>query len=351
MKKFAVLIVCLLVLSTCILLPTITSEPILTQSKMIHCGSGVIQPAPQNHNDEIRGIYEHIIERLELGEDPTYDVQLLLCYPEVQSMLSLIADNDSISTVDMVFSDKPTIIKSLYLTQKVITTDEKRQQETYQKIQSLFDATMSFDIDSIDDIYALDIVQSLNISKDHLSNYYTQWQTYLLDNPSVARLFDPAEFDLVLYGIILFICLLFYIFVFNGVVVVFGAQFVEFYPIVVGVIESTLFGIVMSGLLCEIRPQLLRNRSIITWIAEELIFKFVPSLSMYKEGIEEMISSTFALVLLAGYFAAYLYMPLLTFFAGGAFSVAIPVVLSLIIYYVLTFMVRDRTPSFSVLNH
>lgn len=331
MKKITVIITGFLILSTVVLHPAISSESVLLESErfkeMLH----------KQNFDEIKTIYENVVHKIDIGKDPTQEVKKLLGFEEVQNILSYIADNRSIDRINILFSNKPPVIKNLLLTKNLVqdTTEESKQ---YNQIKTIIDETLSSDIHSIDDICRLELVQSLNLSGGTISELYDHWESFLLKHPSIASMFDIDESDLLIFVLILFTCLIIYIFVFNGLVAaVFTDLILLYYQFGVGVVEAVLFGIGMSGLIDEIRPRVLGNRSIVTWIAEEIIFKFFPFLSLYEEGVKEMISSTFAIVLLAGFMAAYLFIPFFTFIAGGLFSVALPLIVSAAIFSLFKF--------------
>jgi hypothetical protein len=327
MKKITVIITGFLILSTVVLHPALSSESVLLESErakeMLH----------QQNLDEIKTIYENVVHKIDTGKDPTREVKQLLGFEEVQSILSCIADNRSVDRINILFSNKPPVIKNLLLTNDFLQ-DTTKESEQYTQMKTIFDEALSSEIHSIEDIYRLEIVQSLNLSRDQISELYNHWESFLSKHPSIASMFDIDESDLFILVLIIFTCLVIYILIFNGLVAaVFTDVILVYYQLGVGVVEAVLFGIAMSGLIVEIRPRVLGNRSIVSWIAEEILFKFFPFLSLYEEGVKTMISSTFAIVLLAGFMAAYLYMPFVTFFAGGLFSVALPLIVSAAIFY------------------
>lgn len=343
--KVQVVMASVLVLSTVILLPMVQSDPMTAPVSTTCVAPSIHQSPPQLHHDEMEQLYDSIIEKINKGDDPTNETRELLQYQEIQEMLALIADNESRATIDILFSNKPSFVKRMYLLQQVTTANERQQTALQQHICWLCEVTLSHTLTSIDEIGALEIVQSVNISKQQLVDSETHWSTFLRGNPSVAALFDPEEFDLVVYALILFSCLLVYVLVSSGILTALAtSDSVLIWQMGVGVIESLLFGIAMSGVIDELRFNVLGNRSIITWIAEEVIFRLVPFLSAYEDGITTMISSTLALVLIAGYFVVYM-IPLFTFVAGGLFSLAIPLVASLIIYYLYDRWILGASPS------
>ncbi|MBS3749007.1 MAG: hypothetical protein KGY67_04845 [Candidatus Thermoplasmatota archaeon] len=162
---------------------------------------------------------------------------------------------------------------------------------------------------------------------------------------SIIPPFFTQEFDILTFGSILFLFLIAYIFLFNGAVCsLFTDQILNNYKLLVGVLESVLFGVLMSGVIDEIHIKIMGNRSIVTWIAEEIIFQFLPFLSIYEEGVKEVISSSFAVLLLGSYLIAYISSPTFAFIAGGVFSLSIPTIMTIIVYLIYSHVV-NKDPS------
>lgn len=344
MKKIAVLFTCFFILTTGVLLPTITSESMLVQSEKYQSYNNYFTPIAANSSDEIKGFYETIIYKMNAGLDPTTEIKSLLTIKEIQTIFSLLDGNESIERIRMIYSDNPPIVKNLFLTRELLK-DRTRESERYGEIKDIFDNAISYEFKSIDDIYELEIVQTLNLSKSQLLQLYDHWHNFLLQNPSVAKLFDLDNPDLVILIFVFLVCLIAYIFVVNGMIAtVFNTEFLLVLTLSIGVVEAAIFGVVMSGFLREMRFGILSNRSLIVWIAEEVIYRIFPSLIAWDEGIKEMISSSFALLFLVLFLATYMYVPAFTFFCAGLFSVGFNIIISVIVFFIIRIFIEKILP-------
>lgn len=329
------------ILTTGVLLPTITSESMLLLSKKSQLYNDTFNSISENSSDEIKNIYEMVIYKINAGLDPATEIKSLLSFEEIQSIFSLLDGNESIERIRMIYSDKPSIIKNIFLTQDLIK-DRTRESETYKEINYIFDDSIIYEIESVDDIHDLEIIQTINLSKSQLLQLYDHWHNFLLQNPSVANLFDFEEPDWVILILIFLGCLIAYVFIINGLLAtIITADHLLILTLSIGVIEAFLFGLTMTFFMAESSP--FNNGSITNLILNLLIF-LVPSLGEYRNGVEAMVSYSFGLLFLALFLATYMYSPLINFICAGLFSVGINAIFSLILFFIYNILIENISP-------
>jgi hypothetical protein len=341
-KKIAVLFTCFFILTTGVVLPTITSESMLPLSKKSHSYNDSFNSITGNRSDEIKNLYEMLIYKINADLDPTTEIKSLLTFEEIQTIFSLIDGNESIERIRMIFSDKPSIVKNLFLTRELIK-DRTRESETYYEINDIFDTSIIYEIESVDDIHDLEIVQTLNLSKSQLLQLYDHWHNFLWENPSIAKLFDFEEPDVVVFILIFLGCLIAYVFIINGLLAtIITADHLFILTLAIGTIEAILFGLAMTFSMAEFYP--LNNRSITNLIAEFVIF-LVPSLGEYWGGVEAMVSYSFGLLFLVFFLALYVYSPLISFICAGLFFIGINVLISIIVFFLYNLIIENIRPT------
>lgn len=347
MKKIAVLFTCFFILTTGTMLPTITSESTLHLSTNSQSYNDNFSPVPENRSDEIKNLYETVIYKMNAGLDPTIEIKSLLTFKEIQNTVSLLDGNESIERIHMIFSNRPSIVKNLFFTRELIK-DRTRESEPYNEIHDFFNTTILYELESVDDIYELEIVQALNLSKSQLFQLYDHWHNFLLQNPSVAKLFEFDNPDLVILFLIFFACLFVYVFVLNGMLAtVITADMLLILTLSIGALEAFLFGLGMTILMAEIRP--INDLSITNLIAEFLI-SIIPPLGIYKAGIEAMISYSFGLLFLGLFLSIYMFVPLIRFFCASLFSIGINAIASLFFFFIYKIFIENIRPV-SSFNH
>lgn len=123
-----------------------------------------------------------------------------------------------------------------------------------------------------------------------------------------------------------------YVFVFNGFLVTYATEeFLVMYNLIVASIEGMFLGALASGALDLIK---FHNLTIIEMIAE-FIYKYFPILEQFDRGVEEFISSLFAIVFMAIYIVIFESFEIVSFIGGGLFSLLLPSLMAAITYLIL----------------
>jgi len=152
----------------------------------------------------------------------------------------------------------------------------------------------------------------------------------------LKNILNTTEFDAALYILLLFVVLLIYTFVFNGFVtssIMINEAILYYYSLIIGALESFVFGVLFSAILDEIHLNITGYPTIIDWLVENFIYKFLPFLQQWDAGVHEAISSSIAIIVLAVYL--YLYNGIINFIGGGLFSLSLPFILSFMIYFLI----------------
>lgn len=336
-KKLVVISILMLLISTATILPVTSSS---TKSILTNSFKNIKTPSKQisiSDRNEIELLYEQMKNKIYNNCDPSEEITELISHPELKNILQEISDEETFSTIEVLFSDKNWIIKRLKLIQYSNVLEEKKQNENFQIFKNEFNSIIASDISSLEDIEQLDVIQRYNVTYGNIETFYSYWEEYLNDNSRIKSILQSSEFDPLIFFAIFFVWLLIYTFTFNGLVTAFYNEMLcIYYPLIIGMLEAFVIGVIGGAFLFDqFQFSILGNLSFVEWITNNIIYKLFPQLEIWDKAIQEIVSSTLAILCLGIYILIFDMSDLIQFFGGGFFSISIPLLLSVITYFII----------------
>jgi hypothetical protein len=337
-KTLAIAVICIIILAS-VPVSSVFSSKIEKSHALI-----------SSNKDEIQASYERMLDKVHNGSDPSKEISELLSYHEIKDAVRDFSDDETLETIEILFSEKNRFIKRQKIIQYHDKIESERQSSTIQELEYELNNILSSNIGSLENIENLEFISKLNLTLEDITNYYVEWVKYLDENPRLELLI--LDFDIDPLDIFVFlICV--WSFIYAGAAVAF--------PCVVMIVEATIFGM-LAGTATGIFMTYLgdlgssEEHMVLEWFARIIAGS---NLSLYFPNFVDFINSTLldtipaflsllgtplikhaaislmAIVIFCSYCVAFNHLDFVQFFGGGAGLVAGEILIYLFVFYLL----------------
>ena len=129
-----------------------------------------------SNNDNIKQLLEQIIDRIYYNKNPSEELSELLSFPEIKQVIGEISDNETLDTIEILFSEKNIFLKILNVNQYSHALEKKRQNHSVMEFENELDGQISSNFSHLEN---LSIMQELNVTSENIANWQSEWENYL----------------------------------------------------------------------------------------------------------------------------------------------------------------------------
>ena len=341
-KTLAIAVICIIVLAS-VPVSSVFSSKIEKSHALL-----------SSNKDEIRASYERMLDKVHNGSDPSKEISELLSYHEIKDAIRDFSDDETLETIEILFSEKNRFIKRQKIIQYHDKIESERQSSIIQELEYELNNILSSNIGSLENIENLEFISKLNLTLEDITNYYVEWVKYLDENPRLEMLI--LDFDIDPLDIFVFL-----IFVWSFIYAGAAVTFPQVFPCVVMIVEATIFGMLAgtaTGFLLDYLGVLgsSEEHMILEWFAGIIAGS---NLSLYFPNFVDFINSTLlntipaflsilgtplikyaaislvAIVIFCSYCVAFNHLDFVQFFGGGSVLVAGEILIYLLVFYLL----------------
>ena len=275
---------------------------------------------PQNVN--IAEVYEQLIEKILRGVDPSEELSLLLSNPNIQTIIKELSDEQTLQTMQTLFSKKSIYLKLQALHQYDQKTNLIHQNESVQVFDQMLQRVISTNLTSDD---AKLLFPEELLTEENKSILFSAWTNYLHTHPNIANILQTLYIDPFIFFIVFAISIFFWGFPLGGVAVLYP----EVFSIGAMVTEALILGLAGSLLVDAFFTG--------DYPVLNQIIQLICSSPMITQTQLEVIVACLTSLIIMGAFMFLWNCPIaqiqtvVNFLGGGTIIVAPPLVLALII--------------------
>jgi len=338
-KREIVIIISFLMLSIVTIQPALYGDPIK-----------LFDYRPDNENEKfekhshIQDMLDSLKSKVYNHNNPTEEFYNLANDAQVQQTLEIIAGKEALKTTNILFSNIHPMLKKLNVAKYGLNIYKTPRVDEIREFTFLIKAILSYEIDSIEDIYRITELSENPDQLEFIKDMYIQYGSSD-EFMELKPLAETLEIDLATLAILVFLIFGSWAYIYAGLAVCY-ANFAFYYTIGMWIIESILFGLVLKSTMALIVGN--NGTHLFDYIADWIIERFyLPS--VYHEFIEHFISNVCSLIFIASSLAATVApfflienCTLWKFSLGGTAWFFLPVALSMLTYLVLYFLGIDN---------
>jgi len=192
-----------------------------------------------SNNDNIKQLLEQIMDKIYYNKNPSDELSELLSFPEIKQVIGEISDNETLDTIEILFSEKNIFLKILNVNQYSHVLEKKRQNHSVMEFENELDGQISSNFSHLEN---LSIMQELNVTSENIANWQSEWENYLDAHQKLKSIMQEFRIDPVIFVLVFSIVVFFWGFSY-GVASIF---FPKILPMAVVITEAVILGLASS---------------------------------------------------------------------------------------------------------
>ena len=242
-RKMISFISIILLLSSITLFPMVTPQQDTFQRKQIYTFNPKNQPYIINENKEsMIDIYEQMIDKIAQKRDPSEEISIFLSNPEVQKIIQNISDQQTLETINTLFSKQSIFSKIQSLNTYGLQMDNIRKNNTAQSIEQMIEQLIDTNLTYEESIT---LTPEEFFSPKNQSILNEGWGNYLTNNPKIQEIMDSLMIDPVIFLLVFAISIGIWGFTIGAM----SCCMPELIPLGAMVVESLILGLAGSLLI------------------------------------------------------------------------------------------------------
>lgn len=182
-RKSVGILVVMLLIATVTVLPAANNS---ANSVLIENANKIKKPLilePSSNKEDIRILYEEIYNLIYTNSNPSKEFSELLSYQEIKHIIREISDDETVDTIEALFSEDAVLIKMMKVFQYSNNIEKKRQDlqefenETNNLIKSNFSSLMN-----------VTFLPELDLTSDNITNLYNEFKSYMNDKSKLGSI-------------------------------------------------------------------------------------------------------------------------------------------------------------------
>jgi hypothetical protein len=195
-RKMISILSAIILLCSATLFPIVTPQQILQQKRTNHGNFDDIALSGNSRKERMRDTYDQMVDKIAQKSDPSYEISMLLSNPEVQDIIMEISDEQTLETINTLFSKQPLFTKLQMLNTYAIKTETIRENDTVQSIEQMLERLIQTKLTFEENITLL---PEEFFTQENKSILYDGWGTYLTNNPKIQTIMDELMIDPVIF--------------------------------------------------------------------------------------------------------------------------------------------------------
>ena len=192
-----------------------------------------------SNNDNIKQLLEQIIDKIYYNKNPSDELSELLSFSEIKQVIGEISDNETLDTIEILFSEKNIFLKILNVNQYSHVLEKKRQNHSVMEFEKELDGQISSNFSHLEN---LSIMQELNVTSENIANWQSEWENYLDAHQKLKSIMQDFGIDPVIFVLVFSIVVFFWGFSYGTATIFFP----KILPMAVVITEAVILGLASS---------------------------------------------------------------------------------------------------------
>jgi hypothetical protein len=278
-KKIIGIFVVTLLISVATFIPATSSHtnPVEKRSELFNI----------SNNDNIKQLLEQIIDKIYYNKNLSEELSELLSFPEIKQVIGEISDNETLDTIEILFSEKNIFLKILNVNQYSHSLEKKRQNHSVMEFENELDGQISSNFNHLEN---LSIMQELNVTSENIANWQSEWENYLDAHQKLKSIMQDFTINPVIFFVVFSIVVFFWGFSYGAASVCFP----KILPMAVMITEALILGLASSYVIGSLISSDIP-------IVDQILTTICDMLQLNREQLIAITASLACLIVVAAY--------------------------------------------------